>query len=60
MPEVMLSQREAAERLHVSLRTLYNYIRDGRIKVARPTGKKKGGRVLVPEREVNRLLEVVQ
>lgn len=47
----MLTKKEAANLLRVTVRTLTNWIRDGRIAVAKPCR-----RVLVPSSEVERLL----
>jgi excisionase family DNA binding protein len=49
----MLTKKEAAARLRVTVRTLTTWITAGHLSVARP-----GRKVLIPLSEVERLLEV--
>jgi len=52
----MYTTKETAEILRVSLKTVFNYIREGRLKPVRIGGNKKTGKTLIPKSEIEKLL----
>ncbi|MBU1682893.1 helix-turn-helix domain-containing protein [Patescibacteria group bacterium] len=52
----LLTIAETADYLRVSQRTVFNYIKQGYITPVRIGGTKKTGRVLVPRKELSKLI----
>ncbi|RKY51917.1 MAG: DNA-binding protein [Candidatus Neomarinimicrobiota bacterium] len=52
----MYTTKETAEVLRVCLKTVFNYIKEGRLKPVRIGGTKKTGRTLIPKSEIEKLL----
>lgn len=48
--------KETAEILRVNLKTIFNYIRQGKIKPVRIGGNKKTGKTLIPQSEIDKIL----
>ena len=57
MEEKLYTTQETAEILRVSLRTLFNYIKQGKLKPVRIGGTKKTGKTLIPQSEIEKLLK---
>ena len=53
MIKQLYTPQEAAELLHVSRRTVYSYIKDGKLEASKLNAK----RILIPEESINHLLE---
>ena len=54
----MYTTKETAEILRVSLKTVFNYIHEGRLKPVRIGGTKKTGKTLIPQSEIEKLLKL--
>ena len=52
----MYTTKETAEILRVSIKTVFNYIKEGRLKPVRIGGTKKTGKTLIPEKEIEKFL----
>ena len=53
----MLTTKEAARELRVTVRTVFKYIKQGTIKPVRIGGIKKAGKTLIPVSEIQKLLK---
>ena len=56
MEQKLYTTQETAEILRVSLRTLFNYIKQGKIKPIKVGGIKKVGKNLIPKSEIDKIL----
>ena len=54
----MYTTKETAEILRVSLKTVFNYIKEGRLKPVRIGGTKKTGKTLIPQSEIEKFLKL--
>lgn len=52
----MYTTKETAEILRVNIKTVFNYIHEGRLKPVRIGGTKKTGKTLIPKSEIEKLL----
>jgi len=54
--EKYYTTQETAKILRISLKTVFNYMEQGKLKPVRIGGKKKTGKTLIPESEIQKLL----
>ena len=53
----MYTTQETAEILRVNIKTVFNYIKQGKLKPVRIGGIKKTGKTLIPKSEIEKLLK---
>ncbi|MCK4448600.1 MAG: helix-turn-helix domain-containing protein [Candidatus Marinimicrobia bacterium] len=53
----MYTTKETAEILRVNIKTVFNYIKQGKLKPVRIGGTKKTGKTLIPQSEIEKLLK---
>ena len=53
----MYTTKETAEILRVNIKTVFNYIKQGKLKPVRIGGTKKTGKTLIPHTEIEKLLK---
>ena len=54
--EKYYTTQETAKILRISLKTVFNYIEQGKLRPVRIGGQKKTGKNLIPESEIEKLL----
>jgi len=54
----LLNIQDAARALGVCQRTVFNFIKQGKLRAVKLGGVKKAGRVLIPKAEIDKLLKI--